>query len=372
MDNKKSKIVPLCIGVLAFSVLFCAAIYAWTEPSAAPTGGSINAPINTGSTAQTKSGGLNIASATGNVGIGTTSPAAKLDIETGNGTSGLKTGLICSNATTSKLYTDTNGNIVCGTDQGGGGAGFDPSSYPCSGIPLPASGAIKNKRMFVTSGTYRATDFATGGYGYNSSRNMTTSDETKADAKCQTLASAAGFTGGTFKALVYMGNRDISNVVPGGSVFWSCDRMVPKWNQVAQGSSDLFTNKSGNYLNNQIHDEFGNLSGATVWTGFEASIGGYNLLSKFNAGLHNIPAASGSLGYEIGWWGSCINGRLLNPNCGWMCDLSAVAWYGVANSVSSAWAHAGTFNEYRYSDNQFISWNNCASLVQRALYCIEQ
>jgi hypothetical protein len=59
----------------------------------------------------------------GNVGIGTTSPGAKFQIYTGDGTSGLRTSLICSNSTTSKLYTDANGNMICGTDQTGSGTG---------------------------------------------------------------------------------------------------------------------------------------------------------------------------------------------------------------------------------------------------------
>ncbi|MFZ2226359.1 MAG: tail fiber domain-containing protein [Candidatus Moraniibacteriota bacterium] len=59
----------------------------------------------------------------GNVGIGTTGPGAKFQIYTGDGTSGLRTSLICSNSTTSKLYTDANGNMICGTDQTGSGTG---------------------------------------------------------------------------------------------------------------------------------------------------------------------------------------------------------------------------------------------------------
>ncbi len=414
----KTKIVPLCIGVLSFSILLCAAIYAWTEPGAAPTGGNINAPINTGSVAQTKAGWLTIGDAnwaqlqfyqsvndvynpvTGasdrahfHFGFPNTPSGKEPLIESPSdiwvigsnhnvtadgyvkGGTGVCIGSDCRTAWPSSgsnvdqncpvnqsvTGIKANGTIICGT-----GSLFNPSSFPCSTGVLPNSGSIKNKRMFVTSGTYSATDFTTGGFGYNSTWSMTTSDEAKADAKCQALANAAGFTGGTFKALVYMGNRDISNVVPTGSVFWSCGSSAG-WKQVAQGMSDFFTNKGGNYLSNQIYNELGNSSGSTVWTGFEANNGGYNLLSKFNAGLYNIPAATGVGGYEIGWWGGCINGRIVQVNCGWRCELSAVAWYGFANGVSSAWAHAGTFNQYKDLDNQFVIWNNCASSTQRAL-----
>jgi len=48
---------------------------AWIPPGQTPPGGNVAAPINTSSTTQTKSGGLNIS---GNVGIGTTSPSTKL------------------------------------------------------------------------------------------------------------------------------------------------------------------------------------------------------------------------------------------------------------------------------------------------------
>jgi hypothetical protein len=58
-----------------------------------------------------------------NIGIGTTNPTNKLQIYTGDGTSGIKTSLICSNSTVSKLYTDANGNLICGTDQTGSGTG---------------------------------------------------------------------------------------------------------------------------------------------------------------------------------------------------------------------------------------------------------
>ena len=68
-------------------------------------------------------GTLYVDTANGFVGIGTTNPQAKLDVATGNGSSGIKTSLICSNGTSSKLYTDADGLIVCGVDQAGNGSG---------------------------------------------------------------------------------------------------------------------------------------------------------------------------------------------------------------------------------------------------------
>jgi len=65
------------------------AMAAWTGPTQAPPGGNTSAPLNVGSTGQSKSGGLilNTGGATnglivqnGNVGIGTTNPGSLLDL----------------------------------------------------------------------------------------------------------------------------------------------------------------------------------------------------------------------------------------------------------------------------------------------------
>ena len=51
-------------------------VRAWTEPTVAPPGGNVGAPINTSATAQTKQGGFNIL---GFLGIGTNSPTKQID-----------------------------------------------------------------------------------------------------------------------------------------------------------------------------------------------------------------------------------------------------------------------------------------------------
>lgn len=86
----KNNINIALVGLLVFSsVYFVFAQGSWVDPSVAPPGGNISAPLNIGSTGQSKSGGLilNTGGATnglivtsGNVGIGTTSPYQKLSV----------------------------------------------------------------------------------------------------------------------------------------------------------------------------------------------------------------------------------------------------------------------------------------------------
>lgn len=89
------KVSALAI-VLSFGLSYA---YAWTAPTATPPTGNVSAPINTSSTVQaktgnftapnlidtsatvqTKTGGFNIATVSGNVGIGTTNPLSKLSV----------------------------------------------------------------------------------------------------------------------------------------------------------------------------------------------------------------------------------------------------------------------------------------------------
>jgi len=86
---KNLKNFAILIGCLmAFLVFYLA--FAWTEPSATPPAGNVPAPLNVSINAQAKEGSLivgnNSAVTTGlivrygNVGIGTTAPAYKLDV----------------------------------------------------------------------------------------------------------------------------------------------------------------------------------------------------------------------------------------------------------------------------------------------------
>jgi len=83
------KVISLVFSVLV--VCFAIAFYAvaWSEPTQSPPGGNVPTPLNTGSTGQSKAGGLilntggaanGLIVANGNVGIGTTNPGTRLNV----------------------------------------------------------------------------------------------------------------------------------------------------------------------------------------------------------------------------------------------------------------------------------------------------
>ena len=89
---QKTKSIALILGVITMSFLVGYLILAaWTEPTTSPPGGNVAAPLNTSINAQSKEGALVVGAnpsvgttslivLNGNVGIGTTTPAAKLDV----------------------------------------------------------------------------------------------------------------------------------------------------------------------------------------------------------------------------------------------------------------------------------------------------
>jgi hypothetical protein len=491
------KIVPLCAGVITLSVLLCAAIYAWIEPTTTPPNGSVAAPINTGSTPQTKNGPLTVngymtantgfcigadcitawsniggpwttlgnniynknsgnvgigtanpagklsvqgdANGTsrasqiyvtgntnpnqklyigintnngatsgdyasieylqemqhwgnlalqadgGNVGIGTTSPGAKLEVSgqikitggtPGSGkvltsnADGLATWEVPTSATMSDFDCGTNGyvtgikngKLICG-DKGT----FDPS-VPCS------SGALggPNKRIFVTSSTYDASTFVT---SINS--NVYTSSENIADAKCQDAANIAsmtaksstnGVSGPVFKAITFMGSRNISSVFPSAKL-WSCDaNSASHWKLVANDMSDMF---DANGLANRIYTQYGAASTSDVWTNFESSgAGGYTIIPQ---PWYYAPANRNYSSY--GWAGGCWLGATGGWfNCGgWNCVSGAEAWFGKADQSGAGWAHYSGFLVKDVSPyNLAPTWNACIASPSKALYCVEQ
>ena len=66
--------------ILSLVMVFSATrlVWGWTGPTLTPPYGNLTAPLNLGAATQTKTGGLNIATEGGYVGIGTTNPGSKL------------------------------------------------------------------------------------------------------------------------------------------------------------------------------------------------------------------------------------------------------------------------------------------------------
>ena len=109
---QKAKNLALVLAVLTMSILLSYLVLAWTEPSGPPPTGNVPAPLNVGSIQQWKQGGLGVGAKTfdltsgqiaasrfydrddsawsidpsgtslfsGNVGIGTAAPMAKLEV----------------------------------------------------------------------------------------------------------------------------------------------------------------------------------------------------------------------------------------------------------------------------------------------------
>lgn len=448
-----SKNVAFIIGVFVVS-LAGYSIFAWIEPSSTPPTPNVAAPINTGLTAQTKTGALNIygnlqigdvlgnsagsgipiyfsdpfnntdsiwlgrynnaadasqlrlnmgddassgdyfdigytlwsdglwhshmvVGANGNVGIGTTNPAGKLDIQGGS---------ICLNGVCCSTWDDcgvggttctgngeacTDGSECCSTDcvsgicSGGESCGdfMDLCStnadccsgvcqsgscttfYPCAEKTLPAG----SKKIFVTSTVYNASRFPSG--------------ETTADNYCNQVAAATKYTG-TFKALTYMRGRDIASVIKSGVSFWNGKKdpttNLCTWVPVAANMGDFFSvDGSGNYLQNPIlYNEQGvAMTGNTVWTGFVPGSSSYNLINQNDltwSGFNQTawPAQAG------------CNGIVWDNR-----SYDVIKAYGNPESKTVAWA-GNVYHPNPYYSG-VANWDNCANAAH-ALYCIEQ
>ncbi len=121
---KNHLIVPVVIALLAITILDT---YAWVEPDQLPPNGNIAAPLNTGSSAQSKIGGLilNIGNAlyglivkNGNSGFGTETPSERVDV---NGNIKLNGKIIGLQAPTDANDAVNKGYVDAIIGQGGGG-----------------------------------------------------------------------------------------------------------------------------------------------------------------------------------------------------------------------------------------------------------
>ncbi len=331
----------------------------------------------------------------GNVGIGTTTPGAKLDINgnaiargelqstMGSGLAqlrmvagnygamlrndGVNTYFLLTNSgdqygawnSLRPLYiNNTSGNVSVGTklclggvccstweECMGGGGPFIPVGG-CTAT-LPAG----NKKIFVTSVTYD---------DYLVHTPNLQSTMVNADNACQARAAAAGLTG-TYKALMYetacsqgTSNCNLINIarrphdILPSAALWNGEKIGTttncEWHLVATDPSDMFSaDASGNYLQNPIEfNELGQPTNVQVFTNFQPTgSGSYNTA--------NTCFASNTCHY---YWDGC--------------------YYGQSTSKNQNWA--GTYSGH-WNPGEVGQPSSCPAVcdtVKRALYCVEQ
>jgi len=334
----------VCCSILSFAIL------AWNEPAATPPEGNVAAPINTGDTSQSKTGDLGL-----QTGTESGSPLYYWISRIGQSLAFL------NNAKQSALEIGQDKNVVattkfsapeiclngvCRTTWPDGGGDSNWSVSYSGSLPLPAG----NKRIFYLE--------------HNLYSAMT--GETAADALCQASADSQ-FLNGTFKALVYFGNRDISNVLPAGNAFWVRGNEVApgmyNWSQIATSRESLFTAGTGGQILLAPIDEVGN----RVLTGFAPDGDGtYTLFNDTVARACINPSA-------VRHKGACYYG---NDN-GYYCIV------GSPQALNKLWATGNNptnlceWGTYVKSCQGFeICYKNKAFFptaeAEFSLYCVEQ
>jgi len=162
----------LSLFVLALVILFSeSVVFAWTGPTATPPAGNVAAPINVGSTFQTKSGGIGVTdltvAASGHVNFGATSGDSGYGIRDGAGTVQYKnSGGTWSNFPVSvwtvsgnDIYNSNSGNVLIGTTANvtlSGGSCYPNFGCGVSGTPiakLNINGWVNSAGGYAVGGT---------------------------------------------------------------------------------------------------------------------------------------------------------------------------------------------------------------------------
>ena len=210
MNQKTKKQITHWFSVIVIGIALGLALQfvrAWTEPTVAPPGGNVGAPINTGGLTQVKAGTLGINSngnlvgltVNGNVGIGTASPSQKLDVtgglELGNVTSAPTVGTIRWSGTDFEGYMGATEGWKSLTATGGGGGASGSQEFKSSGTWTCPTGVTNVKVTAVGAGGGGGRSYWTGGAvsgGGGGSGGISTTFVTTVPGSVYTVALGAG------------------------------------------------------------------------------------------------------------------------------------------------------------------------------------
>lgn len=167
-------IISKCIigtGAVAFA-LSLNYLYAWTAPGANPPSGNVAAPINTGTTAQVKNGGLSVnalsafgdAYVQGNLGVGVASPQYQVDLY--GGATGIR---FPDGSVQTTAGAGGSSSAVVFSYQAAANAGYVAAPAGWSTAPLNTEvdpsgiGTLSSNQFTLSAGTYEVVGYMSHG-----------------------------------------------------------------------------------------------------------------------------------------------------------------------------------------------------------------